>query len=391
MLPVVNKKYDFDIAIHRSDTDSIKWSKYHGRDVLPLWVADMDFQSPPQVIEALENRVRHGVFGYGDAAEGTTNAVTGALMRDYNWKINSGDFVWLPGIVSGLNLACRALSDAHQAVITAFPTYSHLFTAPAYSMRKLIEVPLTTVNGRWEWDWDLLESRICDAESLNPRLLLLCHPHNPVGRMWTRSELNRLLKIVIHYNLLVCSDEIHCDLILEKDRKHIPFASLGPEAAARTLTLMAPSKTYNLSGLGCAFAVAQNPDIRERLTTAMKGIIPPVNVLGLTACGAAYQHGAPWRSALLDYLRGNRDHVTVVLGKIPELKLWQPEATYLFWIDCRKLCSERKIDRAVDYFEAAGVGLSDGAEFGAPGYVRLNFGCTRSLLNQALERMISVL
>jgi cystathionine beta-lyase len=379
--------YDFDRVIDRSASDSAKWGAYHGRDVLALSMADMDFQAPPEVVSAVDQRLRHGIFGYGDATESVLAAVTGALDRDYGWRVGAVNVVWFPGLVVGINIACRALTDPGEAVLTASPAYPPFLAAPGNSGRVLVDLPLVSSGGRWEWDWNALEERLASHAGSTIRLLLLCHPHNPVGRAWTRGELERLLEIVIRNDLVVCSDEIHCELILDEGRRHIPFASLCAEAAARTVTLMAPSKTYNLPGLGCAFAIVTDERLAVKLRTAMRGMVSRVNVLGLAACEAAYRDGRGWRKALLEYLRSNRDRVVACLEAIPELRVSRPEATYLAWIDSRALCAERQITDPVAFFEAAGVGLSNGAHFGAPGFMRLNFGCPRATLDLALQRI----
>jgi cystathionine beta-lyase len=223
------------------------------------------------------------------------------------------------------------------------------------------------------------------ALTADTRLLLLCHPHNPVGRAWTADELAELAIFCKQNDLLVCSDEIHCDLLLDAGRQHIPLASIDSDMASRCITLMAPSKTYNIPGLGCAFAVISDAALRHRFCGVMRGIVPDVNVLGLTAAEAAYRDCADWRMALLEVLRGNRDCVEAAVAAMPGLRMTHVEATYLAWIDARGL----GVDNPVAFFEAAGVGLSNGSDFGLPGWVRLNFGCPGTTLESALQRMIS--
>ncbi|GBG03107.1 aspartate aminotransferase [Azospira sp. I13] len=376
--------FDFDTPVERRGSDSFKWGRYAGREVLPLWVADMDFASPPEVLAALHARVDHGVFGYGGPTEAVVESVRAALVRDYGWAVEADWLVWLPGLVTGLNVACRALAGPGEAVATAVPVYPPFLSAPVLSERSLVRVPLACREGRWAWDWDALEA-VLQADP-RPRLLLLCHPHNPVGRAWQREELETLADLCERYDVLVCSDEIHADLQLTPGARHLPFACLEREVARRSVTLMAPSKTYNIPGLSCAFAVVPDGAIRRRFTRAMAGIVPHVNVLGLAACAAAYAHGGPWRSALLDYLRGNRDAVAQAVAALPGMAMTLPEATYLAWIDLR----EKGLADPAAACEAAGIGLSDGREFGAPGFVRLNFACPRSTLEQALARLARV-
>lgn len=376
-----HQSFDFDTPVDRRASDSMKWARYGDRDVLPLWVADMDFVSPPAVMAALRERVDHGVFGYGGPTPPVTEAVLAALARDYAWPVAEEWLVWLPGLVTGLNVACRGLLRPGESVLTAVPVYPPFLSAPRLSDRPLVTVPLKQAAGHWGWDWEALEQAL--AGPGRPRLLLLCHPHNPVGRAWTREELVRLGELCRRYDLRVCSDEIHGDLQLQPGARHQPFAALDPDLARRTVTLMAPSKTYNIPGLSCAFAVIPDPGLRREFAAAMAGIVPHVNVLGLAACAAAYREGQPWRDALLDYLRGNRDRVVAAVAAIPGLSMVAPEATYLAWIDAR----ESGLVNPAAACEAAGLGLSDGKDFGAPGFLRLNFGCPRATLDRALERL----
>ncbi len=365
----------FDEPIDRRDSDSIKWGKYAGRDVLPLWVADMDFAAPPAVIKALHRRIDHGVFGYGHPWPSLTESVLAHLESEYDWRIQPEWIVWLPGLVTGLNVACRAAAGE---VLTATPIYPPFLSAPRLSERPLKRVELALADDRWGWDLTALEQ----ATTTQTELFLLCHPHNPVGRCWSREELSSLADYAERHDLIVCSDEIHCGLILDEYKRHIPFASLSPEAAKRAITLMAPSKTFNIPGLGCAFAVISDPALRRRFHRAMDGIVPHVNVLGLAACEVAYRDCADWHGELLDYLRSNRDRVTAAVHGQKGAKMAPVEATYLAWIDVREL----GLDKPAAHFEAHGLGLSDGTDFGAPGWLRLNFGCPRSTLDQALER-----
>jgi cystathionine beta-lyase len=266
-------------------------------------------------------------------------------------------------------------------VLTATPVYPPFLSAPRLSGRLLSSVPLHLADGRWGWDFAALEA----ALTPDTRLLLLCHPHNPVGRAWNAGELAGLADFCKRHDLIVCSDEIHCALVLDADRPHRPLATLDGEIARRSITLMAPSKTYNIPGLGCAFAVIPDAALRRRFVGAMNGIVPHVNVLGLAACEAAYRDCDAWHAALIDYLRGNRDRLESVVGSIPGLSMTHVEATYLAWIDARGL----GVADPARFFEAAGVGLSRGDDFGLPGWVRVNFACRRALLDAALARMHS--
>ena len=373
--------FDFDQSIDRRGGDSLKWNRYGDRDVLPLWVADMDFAAPPAVLEALRRRIDHGVFGYGQPWPSLVEAVQEHLERNFAWTVDPRWLVWLPGLVSGLNVACRAVAGG---VFTATPVYPPFLSAPRLSGRALSTAPLAWEDDGWGWDFAATAAALGSGDS---RLLLLCHPHNPVGRAWRDEELERLAALAEAHDLVVCSDEIHCGLILDQSRRHRPFATLSAAAARRSITLMAPSKTFNVPGLGCAFAVIPEPGLRRDFRAAMDGIVPHVNTLGLVACEAALRDGEPWRRALLDYLRGNRDRLAAALAAMPGLAMAPVEATYLAWIDSRGA----GIEAPCRFFEQAGVGLSDGREFGLRddygGFVRLNFGCPRGTLDEALERM----
>ncbi|MGD9058417.1 MAG: PatB family C-S lyase [Desulfobacterales bacterium] len=371
--------FDFSIPVERRNTASVKWDKYKDRDIIPLWVADMDFCSPPAVIEALQQRIAHGVFGYTVAPESLKTIVVEKLAADFSWSIQPEWLVWLPGVVTGFNVACRAVGEDNDDVMTAVPVYPYFLSAPQNSRRRLIKVPLQETNNHWTLDFDLLEKAITP----NTRVFILCNPHNPVGRVFSRDELNSLAAICEKHDMVICSDEIHCDLILDSEMIHIPTATLDAAIAERTITLMSPSKTFNLPGLGCAFAVISEKKLRRRFINAMAGIVPHVNALGYAAAEAAYRDCADWHAALLEYLRDNRDTVARAIADMPRLSMAPVEATYLAWIDLRTA----DLPDPVRFFEDAGVGLQDGIEFGGPGFVRLNFGCQRPLLHEALDRM----
>lgn len=368
--------FDFDRLIDRRGGDSLKWNKYAGRDVLPLWVADMDFAAPPAVLAALERRIAQGCLGYPETWPSLIDSVLDYLQHKYAWTVDPEWLVWLPGLVTGLNLACRTVEGS---VLTATPVYPPFLSAPRLSGRELIRVPLCLSDGRWGWDFDAMEAALAP----DTRLLLLCHPHNPVGRAWCPDELSELANFCQRHDLIICSDEIHCDLILDEGRQHTPLAKIDSDMVLRCITLMAPSKTYNIPGLGCAFAVIADATLRRRFAGVMRGIVPDVNVLGLTAAEAAYRDCEEWRVAVINVLRRNRERVETAVSVIPNLSMTHVEATYLAWIDARKL----GVADPAAFFEAAGVGLSSGSNFGLPGWVRLNFGCSGGLLDLALDRI----
>ena len=377
----MSKGFDFDKVFDRQHTDSLKWDKYKNRDIIPMWVADMDFPSPAPILEALHKRIDHGIFGYTVPPDELVQVVVARMFEKYQWKIEPSWIVWLPGVVPALHLACLAFGDDGDEVMTFTPVYPPFLSAPSLSRRQLKPIPLGRRANRYTMDAERLESEI----SSRSKVLLLCNPHNPVGRRYERQELRDIAEICVAHNVVLCSDEIHCDLILD-GQKHIPTASLSPEISARTITLMAPSKTFNTPGLNCAFAVIENKNLRTQFRQARKGIVPNVNTLGLAACLAAYRDCEPWRTALVDYLAGSKDIVyKTVNEEIPGLSMDDVQATYLAWINVKEL-NERD---PVRFFENAGVGLSHGKDYGAEGYLRLNFGCPRKALTEALERMQS--
>ena len=371
--------FDFDSPVDRRNTASLKWDRYRGRDVLPLWVADMDFKAPPAVIAALHSHADHGVFGYTLPPDDLMEAVLDMLYRDQSWRVEFEWIVWLPGLVTGLNVACRAAGRAGDEVMTATPVYPPFLSAPVLSQRTLLTVAHGESPGGYVFDFD----RLAKAITERTRLFILCNPQNPTGRVFTRDELLALARVCLGRGVIICSDEIHSGLVLDRNRHHLSLAAFDEEIARNTITLLAPSKTYNLPGLGCSLAVIPEMGLRNAFKAVMAGIVPHVNAMGFTAALAAYRDSETWRQALLDYLRANRDLVENFVSRVPGIDMHHVEATYLAWIDCRGLGEE---DPAF-FFENAGVGLSGGADFGTPGFVRLNFGCARSLLSMALERM----
>ena len=310
---------------------------------------------------------------------GLVDATIAHLQGEYGWKVDPDWIVWLPGLVVGLNVVCRAFGREGADVLTAVPIYPPFLSAPVNGARNAVRVQMIESNGIWRWDMAALERAITPSS----RLLLLCNPHNPVGRVFSRDELQAIADVCMRHNLILCSDEIHNGLILDADKRHIPVATLGDEIAQRTVTLMSASKTFNLPALGCAYAISANPELRGKLRKAMAGIVHHVGLMGYVATQAAYRDGKLWQLALLDYLSGNRDLVERSVGAMPGLRIWHAEATYLSWIDARALDE----NDSVNVFAEAGVGLYDGAPFGAPGFLRLNFACPRPLLEKALARM----
>jgi len=374
--------HDFDQLIDRRHTDSEKWRRYD-EDVLPLWVADMDFAVPEPVVHALKERLAHPIFGYGRPPDGLREVIQERLARLYDWHVEMDEIIFLPGVVSGFNLACRTVGVPGDEVLVEPPVYPPMLSAPENNRRICKIVPLVEGDERYEHDLDAFEQAITERTAL----FLLCNPHNPVGRVFTRAELERLAETCLRHNVVICSDEIHCDIVF-RGHQHVPIASLAPEVAAQTITFLAPSKTYNIAGLSCAVGVVQNPELRSRLEQAGKGLVPGVNVLGYTAALAAYRDGQPWLDELLAYLEANRDYLLEFIGQhLPGIRCHRPEGTFLAWLDCREVGLSGNPHRF--FLEHARVALNDGTRFGVggEGFVRLNFGCPRVTLAEALERM----
>ena len=377
--------YDFDRLIDRRHSDSSKWQKY-GPDVLPLWVADMDFQSPEPVVRALRERVEHGVYGYITFEQPEFHQLfADRLLKRYGWRVSPDAVALIPGVIPGFNVAGRILSSPGDGLILQTPVYPPILRAATSIGLTREEAPLARrPDGRYEIDLDAFSAAIRDRT----RFFLLCSPHNPVGRVFTRAELTSLAQVCLRRGLAIVADEIHCELTLGGQR-HTPIASLDPEIAERTITLMAPSKTFNLAGLKCSVAIIPNAALRERFVNGRIDLVQTVNVFGYTAAFAAYRDGQPWLDELLRYLEANRDFVAdYVRTRLPGVSMYPPEATYLAWLDCRN-AGEAGRDPFTFFLERARVALNDGAQFGAggAGHVRLNFGCPRSMLVKALDRM----
>lgn len=371
--------FNFDQRIDRRHSDSLKWNKYADQDILPLWVADTDFRSPDCVIEAIKARAEHGIFGYGDKPTGFIDSAVEWLASRYNWHVNPEWIVVLPGVVCGLNLAVRAFTAPDQLTIAPTPIYPPFRSAAKLAERGQLNLPLSLQQGRWLLDLAAADGQMTGKE----RLLMLCNPQNPGGTVYRHDELQAQLEFARQHDLIVCSDEIHSDLLLEPGVQHIPFASLSEEAAQRSVTLMSPSKSFNIAGLGASMAIIPNAELRARFNKMRRGIVPDVDILGLAAAEAAWRDGSAWLSAQNAYLRSNRDWLVSQVNKLPGLSLTAPEASYLAWIDARGL----GVASPALYFEKHGLGLSAGREFGDDQFVRLNFGCTRALLDEAVARL----
>ena len=377
--------FDFDRVIDRRGTDSNKWHKY-GPDVVPLWVADMDFASPPPVVEALRARIEHGVFGY--LREGCPPDLVDVFVercrKRYGWDVPPEALILMPGVNPANNVAARTVCRPGDGFVIVTPAYPPLLRVPGnVGLDPRLPALSHGADGRYEIDFDAFERAI----SPSTRAFLLCNPHNPVGRVYTRRELERLAEVCLRHDLTILADEIHCDLVYP-GHEHVPMASIAPEVAARTITLMAPSKTFNQAGLKASVTIVTDASLRERFMAARVDMVQPTaNVLGYTAMLAAYRDGGPWHEALLRYLEANRDFLLdYVRRRLAGVGVSPVEGTYLAWLDCRSMGLG---DPFTFFLEQAKVALNDGKTFGAAGegFVRLNFGTPRSILTDGLERM----
>jgi len=379
-------EYDFDQVIERRGTDSMKWGAYAG-DVLPMWVADMDFRSAEPIIRALHHRIDHGVFGYTQPTQTLRAALQDRLKRLYQWEIRQEEILFLTGLVSGLNIAYQAFAGPGDGILAQPPVYFHFLRDPVQHGRVLNDPPLARKGDTYEIDFEQFERAITGRT----RIFILCNPHNPVGRVYTRMELEKIADICLRHRLIICSDEIHCDLVYA-GRRHIPIATLAPEVADRTITLMAPSKTYNIAGLECGYAIIKNEDLRRTWKRTGYGIVPGVNIMGHVAALAALTEGQEWLDQVMAYLQGNRDFLDQYVHEhLPGIRMCRMEATYLAWLDCREAGIPG--NPAEFFLKEARVGLNNGPDFGkgGEGFVRLNFACARKTLAAALDRMSAAL
>ncbi len=379
---------DFNQVIDRRHSESIKWNHFD-EDVLPMWVADTDFRSPEAVIHALHERVDHGIFGYGAPPKELDQTVVQRLKRLYNWDVQESQIGYIPGVVTGFNAAIRSFCAPDEAVIYNTPAYPPFISAPDSAKLQGVQNPLVRgQDGRFYLDFERFEEQIV---SENVRAFILCNPHNPTGRVFTREELTQLAEICIRHNVLIISDEIHCDILYD-DRKHIPIASLSPEVAANTITFMAPSKTYNIAGLHASVCIIQNPGLKDKFHRFCDGLVGRPGVLALTAAHAAYAEGDEWLTEQNHYLQQNRNFLDgAIRTQLPGIKWNKPEATFLGWLDCSEL---GLAESPYEFFlREARVGLNDGITFGPQcgDYVRLNFGTTRANLQEAINRMQAAL
>ena len=373
--------FDFDTPTNRLETDSIRWDGFNSKKVLPLWVADMDFKSPPCVIEALNDRVQQGIYGYTHSPNQMNQMIAGYLQEQYQWQVDPDWIVILPSVVSGLYTAVQQLTESDESVLIPNPVYHHLPLACTSINRLFQEMPLELKDRRWTLPSNQLPKLFGDKT----KLVLFCNPQNPGSTVFTKEELKEFGNICLQNNVWICSDEIHAGLVLAEDKKHIPLASISKEISEKTITLMSLNKTFNFPGIGLAWAVAENPVLRKAIQTGLHQTIAPPSLLAYTATQAAIKEGEPWREELIAYLRNNRDLIYKKINGIDGLSIGNMEGSYLAWIDCTKLNHQDPYQLFLD----AGLATSPGSQFGQKKFVRLNFGTQQSRLIQALNMIES--
>ncbi len=365
-------RFDFDAPIDPSGTWSTRWERHAGRDVIPLWVADTDFRAAPAILQALSERLARGVFGYTTPPQELRDAIVERMQRLYRWRIDPSWIVFIPGVVPGLHLAARKLVPPDGHALIPRPVYHHFKRAMELAPRAFTEVPLVLEQGRWVFDLDVFKKGI----NSKTKAFFLCNPQNPGGTVFRRGELERLAGL--SRDLVIVSDEIHCDLLLEPQLAHVPIASLAPEVSRRTVTLMSANKSFSIPSAGCGWAIIEDPGLRAAFSGDVAGhVVGSPSLFGLVGTLAALRHGDDWLAAQLEYLRGNRDLVEKSIG----FPMAHVEATYLAWIDCSSL------ENAAEVFLKNGVAVYPGAQFGDARFVRLNFGTQRKVLEEALRRI----
>ena len=369
--------FNFDTPTNRLETDSIRWDTFKSKEVLPLWVADMDFKSAPCVIEALNNRVQQGIYGYTHSPHQMNAMIAGYLQEQYQWQVDPEWIVILPSVVSGLYTAVQQLTKSDESVLIPNPIYHHLRLACTSANRLFQEMPLELKDGRWTLPSNQLPQLFGDKT----KLVLFCNPQNPGSTVFTKDESKEFGDFCVQNDLWICSDEIHAGLVLSEDKKHIPFASISKEISEKTITLMSLNKTFNFPGIGLAWAVAENPILRKAIQTGLHQTIAPPSLLAYTATLAAIKDGEPWRKELITYLRNNRDLIYRKINSIDGLSIGNMEGSYLAWIDCTKLNHQDPYQLFLD----AGLATSPGSQFGQKKFVRLNFGTHKARLIQALD------
>ena len=372
---------DFDAVFDRRGTGSSKWSKYPS-DVLPMWVADMDFPAAPEIVDAIQNRLEHPLLGYGIARDELREQIVSDMGAKYGWMITAEEIVFLPGVEPGFNMALKAMLQPGDGLLVQTPVYRPILNAAGHWNLTHREAPLVPDDAGWVMDVDAFERELSRSKAF-----LLCNPQNPTGKVFSADELKAMASLCRKYDTLIIADEIHCDLLFDGHR-HTPIATVSDDAANRTITLMAASKAYNIAGLKTAFAIIPNKAIREKFAASRLGMVDSVNILGLEATLAAFSLAGSWKTRMLAYIETNRDYLSEqVARRFPEIRLIRAEGTFLAWLDCSAL--DLKPTPQQFFLEHGKVGFSAGSEFGEAygSYIRLNFGCPREFLDEGLNRM----
>lgn len=376
---------NFNAAYNRRDSDSEKWNTY-ADGVIPMWVADSDYAVPAEVIEALKSRLNHPVLGYGEESQKLRELIVERLQRLYGWTIQPEWICFTPGVVGSLN-SCRAImGEVGSKAVTALPVYPHLQNATPVLQRGMQFFNMINVDGRYTPDFDELEA-VIDSDT---KMLMLCNPHNPVGTIYTDAELQRFAEIAEKHDLLICSDDIHADFVLYDDKPYRPIATLSADVSQRTMTLMAASKTFNIAGLNCSYAIIENARLRTRFKTQLKGLVGGVNILGFVASEAAYEHGEQWLAEQIIHLRENAELCYETINAMPLVSMNKMESTYLAWVEAGEANQRAKakgFKNLHDYLLGYDVAVSDGTAFGNGDFIRLNLATTRALLTQGLANL----
>ncbi len=373
-------KHNFDQVISRKETFSTKWLKFSEEDVIPMWIADMDFVCPDEITSAIKERVDQGIFGYTDIPPSLSDIFIRRVKENTDWTVEKEWIVWIPGGVVGLNVACKTVLAPGQIAMVPSPIYAPFTDAPENMDRGFIKTHLIDNQGRLEFDFEAIKTLLTE----DTKMFFLCNPQNPGGTVFGEQEIKEISALCEKRKIIVCSDEIHSDLILEEGLRHVPFASLNSYNKNNSITLMGPCKTFNIAGFPIASAIIPNEELRKDFIRNTKGIVAHIDSIAFVAAEAAYSNAQEWHSDLITYLRSNKNLLVERINNIEGLSLKGPEAGFLAWIDC----SNSGLKNPFDFFvKEAKVGVYDGAWFGDKNYVRLNFGCPKSVLEEALDRI----
>jgi len=372
---------DFDKIIDRRRTGSYKWDSDGHQSTLPMWVADMDFKVADCITQSLQKRLEHPIYGYAIAPESLIQTIVDRIKSNHNWVIKKEWIVWLPGLETSFALASKCIHSDSAKVMYLSPIYPPFFTGPRAAKKVTVKFNITLNNdNEWELDFEKLETVLAGDPEI--KTLLFCNPHNPVGKVYKEDEIKKLIHLCNKYKVMLCSDEIHCDLILNGEA-HISAAAIDKTIEQNSITLMGASKTFNIAGLGCGYAIIPNDQLRQSFKINMRGNTSMINPFGYLATETAYRKAEEWRIALISYLNANLDFLANEISLMPGCEMVKPEASFLAWVNCK----ETGIENPSSYFKSYGVDFSPGEQYGSPGWVRINFGCPLSTLKTGLAKM----